>query len=95
MKTSEIKIGDALKEFVKTKPVSKGYRQKEIESFWNNKMGSMINSYTSRIKLIKNTLFISLSSSALRQELSMEKNKIKELISKELGDDFIEEIVLQ
>ena len=58
-------------------------------------MGSNVNSYTKEITLKNKTLYVSLSSSVLRQELSYGKQKIVDLINKEIGGEIITKIVLR
>ena len=58
-------------------------------------MGNNVNSYTNEIILKKNTLYVNLSSSVLRQELSFGKQKIIDLLNKELGKTIITKIVLR
>ena len=58
-------------------------------------MGNNVNSYTNEIVLKKNTLYVNLSSSVLRQELSFGKQKIVNLLNKELGKTIIKKIVLR
>jgi hypothetical protein len=58
-------------------------------------MGKNVNSYTNEIVLKKNTLYVNLSSSVLRQELSFGKQKIIDLLNKELGKTVIKKIVLR
>ena len=58
-------------------------------------MGNGINNYTSDIQLKRDTLYIQLTSSALREELSYGKEKIIKMINEELGKDIVNKIVLR
>ena len=58
-------------------------------------MGVNVNSYTTEIHLKNKTLYVSLSSSVLRQELSYGKQKIIDLINDEIGTKIINKIVLR
>ena len=58
-------------------------------------MGFNVNSYTNEIHLKNKTLYVSLSSSVLRQELSYGKQKIISLINEEIGEKIINKIVLR
>ena len=58
-------------------------------------MGSNINSYTSDISLKKRTLYVKLSSSVLREELSYGKEKIIKILNEEFGEVIIDKIVLR
>ena len=58
-------------------------------------MGNGVNSYTSNIKLHHNTLYVELSSSVLREELSYGKEKIIKMINDSLGKIIIHKLVLR
>lgn len=58
-------------------------------------MGNGVNNYTTAIDLRNSTLFISLSSSVLREELSHGKSKIIALLNEELGREVVTKIVLR
>jgi len=58
-------------------------------------MGSNINSYTTELNLRNKTLYVNLSSSVLRQELSYGKQKIIDLLNNEIGETIINKIVLR
>jgi hypothetical protein len=58
-------------------------------------MGNGVNSYTKNILLKGNTLYVELSSSVLREELSYGKDKIIKLINDELRRDVVKEVVLR
>ena len=57
-------------------------------------MGTAINKYTNRVELRKRTIYISIDSAALKQELNMGKEKIKQLLNQHLGEDYIETVVI-
>ncbi len=67
---------------------------KLIES-WEQHMGKMVAKHTQKLKLDGNTLYITLDSSVLRQELSYGKEKIQKHLNEEIGRPVIQEIVLR
>ena len=67
----------------------------KVQNLWREVMGNNVNSYTNEIVLKKNTLYVNLNSSVLRQELSFGKQKIIDLLNKELGKTVIKKIVLR
>jgi len=87
-------IGDVLKDFVSHNKLDKGINQVEVENIWASTMGPAIVKYTDAIKLKNTTLFVKLSSSVLREELSYGVTKIKDNLNQELKRDLIEKIVL-
>ena len=69
-----------------SKSLNSGLNNVKVQKLWQETMGSNVNSYTKEITLKNKTLYVSLSSSVLRQELSYGKQKIVDLINKEIGD---------
>lgn len=77
------------------KKIGKGYATKRIKVAWKEKMGPTINSYTKKIFLSKGCLYINITSAPLRQELSMSKANIIEMLNQELGAVMIKEVVIR
>lgn len=78
-----------------SKSLNSGLNNVKVQKLWQETLGSNVNSYTKEITLKNKTLYVSLSSSVLRQELSYGKQKIVDLINKEIGDEIITKIVLR
>ena len=75
--------------------LNSGLNNIKVQNLWREVMGNNVNSYTNEIVLKKNTLYVNLSSSVLRQELSFGKQKIIDLLNKELGKAVVKKIVLR
>ena len=75
--------------------LNSGLNNIKVQNLWREVMGNNVNSYTNEIVLKKNTLYVNLSSSVLRQELSFGKQKIIDLLNKELGKTIIKHIDLR
>ncbi len=75
--------------------LNSGLNNIKVQKLWIEVMGSNVNSYTKEVVLKNKTLYINLSSSILRQELSYGKQKIVDLLNKELGKKIIQKIVLR
>jgi hypothetical protein len=75
--------------------LNSGLNNIKVQNLWREVMGNNVNSYTNEIVLKKNTLYVNLNSSVLRQELSFGKQKIVDLLNKELGKTVIKKIVLR
>jgi len=75
--------------------LNSGLNNIKVQNLWREVMGNNVNSYTNEIVLKKDTLYVNLSSSVLRQELSFGKQKIVDLLNKELGKTVIKKIVLR
>ncbi|MFB9057104.1 DUF721 domain-containing protein [Mariniflexile ostreae] len=90
-----ISISDALKEFVETNRLEKGLDKINVEDAWGKLMGNGVNNYTTAVKLEGETLYIQLSSSVLREELTYGKQKIIDMLNEELGKQIIKKLVLR
>lgn len=90
-----IKLSEALKEFVETNKLQDGLDKVDVKHAWLELMGNGVNAYTTNIKLHHDTLYVHLSSSVLREELSYGKEKIITLLNEALGKPLIKKIVLR
>ena len=89
-----LKIGDILKEFVETKKLQGGLDKINIRDAWEQLMGNGVNHYTTGVKLERGTLYVQLSSSVLREELSYGKEKIIAMLNEAMGKELIKKLVL-
>ncbi|MCK0110100.1 DUF721 domain-containing protein [Flavobacteriaceae bacterium S0825] len=90
-----LSLGDVLKEFVSTNKLQEGLDKVEIKDAWKNLMGNGVNSYTTSVQLKRDTLYVQLSSSVLREELSYGKEKIIAMLNEALGKPLIKTLVLK
>ena len=90
-----ISISDALKEFVEKNKLQTGLDKVNVRDVWNSQMGPAIEKYTTSIKLDRETLYVQLSSSVLREELSYGREKIIRMLNEELGRELVKKLVLR
>jgi hypothetical protein len=90
-----ISISDALKEFVETNNLEKGLNKVNVADAWAELMGNGVNNYTTSVNLERDTLYIQLSSSVLREELSYGKEKIIKMLNEALGKEIIKKLILR
>jgi len=88
-------IGDILKEIIQDNRLQGGIDQVSVRDAWTSLMGNGVNHYTRSIALKGGTLYVELSSSVLREELSLGKSKIISMINDELGRQVVKEVVLR
>lgn len=89
------KIDDLLKSFVKENKLEKGLDKVNVEAAWRDLMGNGVNNYTNSVKLHQDTLYVGLSSSVLREELSYGKDKIINMLNEALGKNLITKLILR
>jgi len=88
-------VGDVLKQIIQVNKLQPGMDQIDVKEAWKNLMGNGVNSYTRNVVLRGSTLYVKLSSSVLREELSHGKSKIIAMINEELQREVIKDVVLR
>ncbi|MFS4469348.1 DUF721 domain-containing protein [Maribacter sp. 2210JD10-5] len=86
---------EALSAFIQENKLEKGMNKIDVQEAWSNLMGNGVDNYTTAVDLKGDTLFVSLSSSVLREELSLGKSKIVRMLNEELGKELVKKIVLR
>lgn len=93
--SNEGSIGDVLKEFIEKNKLQDGMDKINVEEAWKSLMGNGVNSYTKEVVLKGTTLYVSLTSAVLREELSYGKQKIVKMINEELRKEVIKDVILR
>lgn len=88
-------IEDIIKEFVEANNLQTGLDKVNVREAWTNLMGNGVNNYTTAIELKHETLYVQLSSSVLREELSYGNEKIINMLNESLGKDIIKKLILR
>lgn len=94
-RNDNLNMGEALNEFIKANKLEKGMDKVNVQEAWKKLMGNGVDNYTTAVELRNNTLFVSLSSSVLREELSLGKSKIITMLNEELSKDLVKKLVLR
>lgn len=88
-------VKDILADFVQKNRLQQGLDKVNIEKIWKSEMGPVIEKYTTGMMLKKDTLYVSISSPELRNELSYGKGKIISILNEALQKPLIKKLVLQ
>jgi Protein of unknown function (DUF721). len=88
-------LGDVLRSFIASGKLQKGLDKVSAKEAWENVMGEPISKYTTDVQLDRDTLYVQLSSSVLREELSYGKEKIIHLLNEALGKQLIKKLILR
>ncbi|GMN08571.1 DUF721 domain-containing protein [Croceitalea sp. MTPC5] len=88
-------LGEALNAFIKENNLQKGIDKVDVRETWVKLMGNGVNNYTNQVELKNDTLYVSLSSSVLREELSMGKSKIIAMLNEDLGKELVKKLILR
>ena len=91
----EQSLGDALNSFLQHSKLQKGIDQVKLAEAWNEVLGPGVANYTRSVRLSGSTLYVSLDSSVLREELSLGRSKIIDLLNEHVGREVVEQLYLQ
>ena len=92
MNNNEIK--NLLDIFLKKNNLEKGILDLEVKRAWHELMENGVSNYTTDVSLKNKTLYIKLSSPALKEELSYGKEKLMKLINERFKKKIVQKIVL-
>lgn len=88
-------ISEVLKAFIENNKLQSGMDKIDVEKAWKDLMGNGVNTYTKEVILKGSTLYVTLSSAVLREELSYGKQKIITMLNDELRKEVVKELVLR
>nr|WP_321243766.1 DUF721 domain-containing protein [uncultured Psychroserpens sp.] len=88
-------ISDILKKFVETNKLQSGLDKVDVKEAWAKMMGNGVNNYTTDVSLDRDVLYVALSSSVLREELSYGKQKIVDMLNESIGKKVVSKLVLR
>jgi hypothetical protein len=91
---NDLTLAEAMQLMLQEYRLGTQLNEMRVKSLWAKLMGKTINTYTSQINVRKRVLYISILSAPLKHELSFAKDKIRDLINTELGEDFIQDVVI-
>lgn len=94
-KTNDRPIKDVLHELINAYKLNGKLNEARVVSSWNAVMGKTIAKHTTKIFVKNRKLFIAINSAPLKQEMFYAKEKIVQLMNKELGEAFIKDVVFQ
>ena len=88
-------LKDVLTDMVDAMKWREHLNETKIRQVWKDKMGATINQYTKEMNLRKGKLFITLTSAPLKQELTYEREKIREMMNTELGGKYVTDVIIR
>ncbi|MBN8696875.1 MAG: DUF721 domain-containing protein [Bacteroidetes bacterium] len=94
-KHNEHSIKEVIEQMLKAYRLDDRMAEKRLISAWDNVMGAMIAKHTKEIYINNKQLYVTLDSSALRNELSMARSKIIKMLNEAVGSEVINEIILK
>lgn len=88
-RSREQSIGEVIKDLLKNYDITSKFNEAHIVTLWDKLMGPSVAKYTVNIEVEKRVLFVQLNNSALKQELSYGREKIKKMLNKEVGEEVL------
>lgn len=92
---TEVSIVEAIQQFLQQRKLQGKVHALRIKEVWVQLMGKTIAQYTNEIKIVGNTLYISTTIAPLKQELMYQRALIMQRVNEALGENVIEEVVIQ
>jgi predicted nucleic acid-binding Zn ribbon protein len=90
-----IQIGDAIKQLFKEEKLDVKISRFTVKNSWKDIVGEVIAKNTSEIFFNDKVIFVTLTSAALKNELSYRKEEMVNNINKFCGYRLVEEIVIR
>ena len=92
---AEVSMAEALQQFLNKSKLKTGVQAMQIEDVWEKIMGKTVAKYTDKLQIVGTTLFVSTAVAPLKNELLFQKEKIMEMVNKELGEKVIKDVVIK
>jgi Protein of unknown function (DUF721). len=88
-------LGEALRAFFEeNSELYDKILEEKAKNSWSEVLGPMAMKYTTNLYIKNGTMYVQLSSSVLRNELSLSKEKLIESMNKHVGSEVIKKLVL-
>lgn len=95
-KSNEQSLGDAIKSFLKHHELNGKLAEAEVVAAWSKVLGPAIDRRTTKIRLAEGgVVHVTLTSSSLRQELSMQRTKLVDALNESIGKTIVSQVILQ
>ena len=94
-KSNTQKISEVIDEYLKNSGLTQKLKKARIINHWEELIGKAIAKRTTSIYIKGKTLFVSLNSSVVKNELMMMRQQIIDTINKRAGETLIEKIVIR
>lgn len=87
-----ISLGDAIEAFLQERGLKEKVLVERVITDWPRIMGAAIGENTEKIWFKDGTFYIRMRTPIWRNELSMAKSKIKDILNRELGATLVQEV---
>ncbi len=88
-------IGEIIDRVLKEQNLDLKLDETRLIKAWNSLLGEQVASYTTNLYIQRGVLYVHLSSSVLRSELSMCRNMLMDRLNKQVGRQIITNIIFR
>ncbi len=88
-------IGEVINELLKELHIDRKLKEISVINSWGEVLGNNISKATTKLYFKDRVLFVSLSSSVIRNELLLLKSKIIKALNDKVGENVVDDIVLR
>jgi predicted nucleic acid-binding Zn ribbon protein len=93
-KGNEYTLKEALDEMLKTYRLDTKLSEMKVVTAWEKIMGSVITKYTQEVRVRDGILYVTVTSAAVKHELSYRRTEIAQQLNAECGADIIREVMI-
>jgi len=92
---NEQSIGEIIREYLKMTQLENHVFETRIAEVWQEALGDRITLETERIHLQSGTLFVTLKSPSLKNDILMRRTIIRTALNEKLGSEIIKTVVIR
>ncbi len=93
-KSNEVTLKDAIEALMDHYHIGDRYRFEQVKQKWEEIVGKMIAQRTEKMNIKYKTLYLTVNSSVIQQELQMMKTLIIKRVNEEAGREIITNVVI-
>ncbi|MDQ3047457.1 MAG: DUF721 domain-containing protein [Bacteroidota bacterium] len=94
-RNNEHTLKEVIEQMMKAYKLDDKLAERKLIGSWESVMGAMIANHTKDLYIKHKQLFVTLDSSALRNELSLAKSKIVKMLNEAAGGEVITDVILR
>ena len=94
-RTQTRRIGDILEEFFKRPYVARKIAEGKLSEFWREVVGEYVASVTNEVRLERGILYVSVSSSVVRNDLFYRRDQLAELLNSRAGVQLVNVVIIR
>jgi len=89
------KLGEVLKEVLQTQRLDTKLHELQLIESWEKVLGATVKKYTTDISIYNQKLYVKLSSSILKNDLMLSREKLVQALNKQVGVTVISDIIFR